>query len=97
MSPRLNRIKLSDGSFVDSSIEHIAPDRWRPHGVRYRFAWVQNGRCRVLFDNHHGKGDHCHIEGVECLYHFTTAERLFADFLDAIRRLGGPVDENQEV
>jgi hypothetical protein len=56
---------LSDGSIVAVSIEAIAPDDWRPHGVRYRFAWVQGGMARVLFDNHTGKSDHFHIDGVE--------------------------------
>ena len=34
---------LSDGSFIEGSIEAITPDRWRPHGVRYRLAWIQEG------------------------------------------------------
>ena len=94
MSPRLQRIRLSDESFLDRSIEQIEPDQWRPHGVRYRFAWIQGEECRVLFDNHHGKGDHCHIDGVESPYVFTTAEKLFEDFLEAVRKLGGPLDES---
>lgn len=97
MSPRLLRIQLSDGSFIDRSIERIQSDRWRPHGVRYRFAWIQNGKCRVLFDNHHGKGDHCHIDGVESSYQFTSAENLLEDFLQEIRNLGGPVDESSKI
>ena len=34
MSPKLDRVELPDGSFVDGSIEKIAPDQWMPHGVR---------------------------------------------------------------
>jgi len=97
MSPRLLRIELSDESFIDRSIEQISPDRWRPHGVRYRFAWIQKGKCRVLFDNHHGKEDHCHIDGIEISYQFTTTEKLFDDFLAAIKKLGGPIDESKEI
>ena len=91
MSPRLNRIELLDGSFIDRSIEHITPDQWRPHGVRYRFAWVQGDQCRVLFDNHHGKGDHLHVDDVEKPYRFSTIEKLFDDFRSEIRKLGGKV------
>lgn len=90
MSPKLERTDLPDGSSVDASIERIAPDRWRPHGVRYRLAWVQDGRCRVLFDNHHGKQDHCHVDDKEFPYTFTTVERLARDFAELVGKLGGP-------
>ena len=89
MSPKLARRDLPDGSFVDISIDTIEPDRWRPHGVRYRFAWVEKGQCRVLFDNHHGKQDHCHVDGVEQEYRFVSVEQLYDDFAAEIRNLGG--------
>jgi len=85
------RMALPDGSYVDWSLHRIKPDKWRPHGVRYRLSWVQNGDCRVLFDNHHGKRDHCHLDGVERDYDFTSPEILWSDFLGEIRRLGGQV------
>ena len=91
MSPKLNREILSDGSFVDGSIEQIAPDQWRPHGVRYRLAWVQDGERRVLFDNHHGKGDHFHIDDAEYSYTFRSIDELARDFAEQIRKLGGQV------
>lgn len=83
------RTTLPDGSYVDWSITRIKPDKWRPHGVRYRVAWIQKDVCRVLFDNHHGKHDHCHVEGKEKDYEFTTVERLWADFREEVRKLGG--------
>ena len=91
MSPKLARPDLPDGSFIDISIDEIAPDRWRPHGVRYRFAWIDKGVCRVLFDNHHGKHDHLHIDGVEMEYRFISVEKLYDDFTSEIRSLGGLV------
>ena len=91
MSPKLARRDLPDGSFIDIAIDEITPDRWRPHGIRYRFAWVEKGRCRVLFDNHHGKRDHCHINDVEKAYHFVNIEKLYDDFTAEIRALGGLV------
>jgi hypothetical protein len=91
MSPRETRRYLSDGSFVDRVLESIKPDRWRPHGVRYRYAWIQNGECRVLFDNHHGKGDHLHIDGEEKPYKFSDHGQLLDDFYSEIRKLGGAI------
>lgn len=89
MSPRLERLPLPDGSFIESSIDRIAPDRWRSHGVKYRLAWIQDGECRVLFDNHHGKGDHIHIDGKEYPYAFISVEQLSRDFETEVRKLGG--------
>ena len=31
-------------------------------------AWLRNGVFRVLFGNHHGKGDLMHLDGVEHPY-----------------------------
>ena len=89
MSPKFARRDLPDGSFVDIAIDQIKPDRWRPHGIKYRFSWVEKGVCRVLFDNHRGKTDHCHIDGVEKNYQFVSIEKLYDDFTAEIRRLGG--------
>jgi predicted transcriptional regulator len=57
MSPVFKRKRLKDGSFIEGMIQIIPSDRWRPHGVRYRLAWVIEGKCRVLMDNHFGKYD----------------------------------------
>ena len=91
MSPRLEREYLADGSFIELAIEAIQSDAWRPHGYRYRLAWVQEGRCRILFDNHHGKMDHRHIDDKEEPYEFVDIDQLVMTFLDEIRRLGGAV------
>ncbi len=83
------RFDLQDGSFIDWQITPIRPDKWRPHGVRYRLAWIHDGECRVLFDNHHGKVDHLHVDGKERTYRFTAIETLWDDFFIEIRKLGG--------
>jgi hypothetical protein len=87
---------LSDFDFVEISIHEIPKDRNRPHGFRYRLAWIQileGGvhRRRVLFDNHHGKSDHYHLDGSEFSYEFGSIEQLLEDFEDAIKKLGGPL------
>ena len=38
----------------------------------------------VGFDNERGKGDHCHLDGVESPYNFTTVEQLVEDFIAAV-------------
>ncbi len=80
---------LVDGSFIEYSVTKIRADKYRPHGVRYRLAWIQGGRCRVLFDNHHGKTDHFHVDGKEQGYVFRTVEALFDAFLTEVKKLGG--------
>lgn len=85
------RTILKDGSFVDWSIVRIEMDQWRPHGIKYRIAWIQKGRCRVLFDNHHGKRDHSHVDGFEMTYEFLTVDQLWTDFSAQIELLGGSI------
>ncbi len=89
MAPRFARQYLTDGSFLEISIHEIKPDKWRTHGIRYRLAWIQEDKCRVLFDNHHGKTDHFHLDDKEFTYEFTTVEQLREDFESSIRMIGG--------
>ena len=91
MRPPKNRFSLVDGSIIDWTIKPIEIDAWRPHGVKYSLAWVQDNICRVLFDNHHGKKDHMHIDGVESDYAFKNLEQLILDFKITIRKLGGKI------
>jgi hypothetical protein len=85
------RAYLPDLSFIEWSLAEIKPDHWRPHGVKYRMAWIQNGSCRVLFDNHHGKGDHMHVDGVQKSYAFESFAKLKEDFENEVRKLGGQI------
>jgi len=43
----------------------------------------------VLYDNHHPKGHHRHIEGVEELYEFVDVDHLISDFMADVMRLTG--------
>lgn len=88
MSPKFARRKLLDGSFIDFSIDKIKPDEWRPHGYRYRLAWIWDDECLVLFDNHHGKSDHFHIGEFEFPYEFISINQLIEDFDDLVKKLG---------
>ena len=54
-----------------------APTEWwqRPPSMMTRV---------VGFDNARGKGDHCHIGGVEQTYAFVSVEQLIEDFIAAV-------------
>jgi hypothetical protein len=54
--------------------------RGSTHAYKYALAFIVDGVCVLRFDNEAGKGDHKHIGAVEAAYHFTTPERLLADF-----------------
>ncbi|MEQ1919564.1 MAG: DUF6516 family protein [Elusimicrobiota bacterium] len=53
-----------------------------PEGIRYRLAYIPAGAGSpaVLYDNHHPKGHHKHIRGVESVYDFVDWEKLIEDF-----------------
>ncbi|WP_157265376.1 toxin-antitoxin system TumE family protein [Azohydromonas aeria] len=54
------------------------------HGYKYRAVYVVNGVRVVGFDNERGKGDHCHLDGQELPYLFTSVEQLVEDFIAAV-------------
>lgn len=54
------------------------------HGFKYRAVYATDGVRVVGFDNERGKGDHCHIDGVERPYKFISIERLIEDFIAAV-------------
>ena len=43
-----------------------------------------DGRRVIGYDNERGKGDHCHLDGKEHPYKFTTVEQLVEDFIAAV-------------
>jgi hypothetical protein len=47
---------------------------------KYRLFYGQDGQRVVGFDNGRGKGDHCHVDGDEIPYLFTTTSTLLSDF-----------------
>ena len=89
VSPKLPRRYIDENSFLEMAYYEVEPDQFRPHDWRFRLAWIQNGNCRVLFDNHFGKADHYHIDGEEFPYIFSNLDQLIADFMDHIKKLGG--------
>jgi hypothetical protein len=54
------------------------------HGFKYSLFFGKGGHRAVTFDNERGKGDHCHLDGIERPYQFVSIERLIEDFIAAV-------------
>jgi Family of unknown function (DUF6516) len=87
------REKTTDeqGNVREMVIWRVAPNPRQPEGIRYRLALilVNEKEPAVLYDNHHPKGHHRHIEGVEEPYQFVDVDRLIADFMADVMRVTG--------
>ncbi|AUB83485.1 toxin-antitoxin system TumE family protein [Candidatus Thiodictyon syntrophicum] len=59
------------------------------HPYKYRLYCGRAGTCLVRYDNERGKGDHKHLGNLEVPYGFVSIERLMADFIADVERLGG--------
>ncbi len=54
------------------------------HAFKYRAVYIRGGERIVGFDNERGKGDHCHLDGRQLPYRFTSVEQLAEDFIAAV-------------
>jgi Family of unknown function (DUF6516) len=59
--------------------------------VKYRLAFItpDSAEPAVLYDNHHPKGHHRHIRGVEEPYDFVDVDRLLSDFQASVDKIKG--------
>lgn len=80
-----------EGNIVELVIWKVPVTPPHPVGVRYRLAFVRRGERApaVLYDNHHPKGPHRHIEGRDAPYAFAGLDQLLSDFTADVRRLTG--------
>lgn len=80
-----------DGSIIQMIVWRV-PEPVPPteHGYKYRLVYVVNGSRIVGFDNERGKGDHCHLDGKEYPYTFTSVDRLIEDFIAAVEQRRTP-------
>jgi hypothetical protein len=80
----LHRYKRTypDGSVEQRVVWAIPRSHSQPDGIRYRLAYIPAGTKipAVLYDNHHPKGYHKHIRGVESAYDFVDWKKLIEDF-----------------
>jgi hypothetical protein len=79
------------GNIREMVIWRVKPNPRQPDGIRYRLALILAGEKIpvVLYDNHHPKGHHRHVEGVEEIYQFVDVDRLVADFMADVMRVTG--------
>ena len=79
------------GNLRELVIWKVEPNPRQPDGVRYRLALILRGQTvpAVLYDNHHPKGHHRHLQGIEEPYEFVDLERLIADFMADVGRVTG--------
>lgn len=76
---------FDDGSLIQMVVWRVPkPVPPTEHGFKYRLVYVVGGVRVVGFDNERGKGDHCHLDGEEIPYDFTTVDRLIEDFITEV-------------
>ena len=74
-----------DGAILEVVVWKVsAPVPPTEHGYKYSAVYVVDGIRVVGFDNERGKGDHCHLDGVEMPYMFVSVEQLIEDFIAAV-------------
>lgn len=72
---------LPDGAIVEIVLWQVPePVFGSRHLFKYRLFYGRDGRRLVGFDNERGKGDHCHLDGREHPYAFSTVAALLEDF-----------------
>ncbi len=78
---RKTKIEYSDGAIAEIVIWEVPePVLGSAHRFKYRLFYGRGGERMVGFDNERGKGDHCHLDGSELPYSFTTTDALLEDF-----------------
>jgi Family of unknown function (DUF6516) len=87
------REKATDeqGNLREMVIWQVEANPRQPEGLRYRLALIRAGERTpaVLYDNHHPKGHHRHVEGIEEPYEFVDLDHLIADFMVDVTRATG--------
>ncbi len=82
------RVVLREGAFAELVVWRVPrPVRGSRHGLKYRLAYIVNGKCLVRMDNEAGKGDHVHLRGEERPYVFRSPETLLQDFWRLVEEL----------
>jgi hypothetical protein len=80
-----------DGNITELAIWKVPVSARQPAGVKYRLAFIEKDATdpAVLYDNHHPKGHHRHVEGTEESYDFIDVDKLVSDFQADVRRIKG--------
>lgn len=81
------REPISEDAFVELVLHEVPePVIGSTRAYKYRLALVVDGACVLRYDNETGKGDHKHQGEKETIYHFSTVEKLVADFYHDVMR-----------
>ena len=81
----------ADGAILEVVIWKVPkPVPPTDHGYKYSTVYVVDGVRIVGFDNERGKGDHCHLDGIEVPYAFTGVDQLIEDFIAAVAARRAP-------
>ena len=84
------RIGYDDGAIVEMVLWRVPlPVPPSAHNLKYSLFYGRPGVREVGYDNERGKGDHRHLQGIETVYVFSTAEQLIADFWTDVRSVRG--------
>ena len=84
---RRSKNVLSDGAVLEMVIWQVPrPVEGSAHAYKYRLFYGRDGVRIVGHDNERPKSDHCHLDGRERPYEFTTVAALLEDFLAEVRK-----------
>jgi len=79
-----------DGAILQMRVWKVEPPiAPSGHDFKYSLYYGYTGRRIVAFDNERGKGDHCHLDGIERPYVFVDIERLIEDFIAEVDQRRG--------
>ena len=72
---------LQERFVVELSIHEVGKSKRYPDGIKYGLICLDSKTDKkVLFDNHHPKGPHIHIDDEEIEYDFKNEDSLVEDF-----------------
>ncbi len=76
---------LEERYVVEMAVHDVGVSEKYPDGIKYGLiCFDQATQKYVLFDNHHPKGPHIHIDDEELSYDYVDDERLLQDFANAV-------------
>ena len=85
----VKHVKVEDdaGNIIEIKIWQLqVPSPDKPHGYKYRMAYIVDNHRVIGYDNSEGKGDHRHHREKETAYIFRGIDKLLEDFSKDIER-----------
>ena len=82
-----DRFVFHDGSIVEIKIWEVPASKDKPHGYKYSFVYVVNGKRIIGYDNAESQGDHKHDGDKVAVYEFNGIDKLIDDFYTDIGRV----------